>query len=110
MIEANSLTDRKVRIFDPAMCCPTGVCGPSPDKELVRFAADVSWLSGQGVQVERFNLSDSPDAFVDEPLIKEVLDSKGVGSLPVIMVDQKIRWVNQYPERSVLAEAFGLTG
>ncbi len=109
MIEADYLVAKKVRIFDPAMCCSSGVCGPGPDGSLVRFAADVSWLSGQGIEVERFNLTDSPDAFVAEPLIKEVLDSKGVGSLPVIIVDQEIRWVNQYPERSALAEAFGLT-
>ena len=110
MIEADYLSAQKVRIFDPAMCCSSGICGPSPDSSLARFAADVSWLSGQGIEVERFNLTDSPDAFVAEPLIKEVLESQGVESLPVIIVGQEIRWVNQYPERSVLAEALGLTG
>ena len=51
-----------VRVFDPAMCCSTGICGPSVDPELVRFAADLDWLKSQGVSVERFNLSQQPAA------------------------------------------------
>ena len=35
-----------MRVFDPAMCCSTGVCGPSTDSILVRFAADLKWLEG----------------------------------------------------------------
>ena len=28
----------KLEIFDPAMCCSTGVCGPSVDPELLRVS------------------------------------------------------------------------
>jgi hypothetical protein len=42
------------------MCCSTGVCGPGVDPQLARFAADVAWLQGQGVTVERFNLAQQP--------------------------------------------------
>ena len=42
-----------VEVFDPAMCCSTGVCGPSVDPALARFAADLEWLAGQGVAVAR---------------------------------------------------------
>jgi hypothetical protein len=31
----------KFQVFDPAMCCSTGVCGPEVDPALVRFAVDV---------------------------------------------------------------------
>ena len=55
-----------IRVFDPAMCCSTGVCGPSVDPELARFAADLDWLKKQGVTVERFNLSQQPAAFADD--------------------------------------------
>ena len=51
-------------MFDPATCCPTGVCGPEVDPALVRFAADLEWLKSSGVEVERFNLSQEPAAFV----------------------------------------------
>lgn len=32
-----------IEIFEPALCCSTGVCGPEVDESLVRFAADVDW-------------------------------------------------------------------
>jgi arsenite methyltransferase len=42
-----------IQVYDPAMCCSTGVCGPDVDPALVRFAADVKWLQERGVPVER---------------------------------------------------------
>jgi arsenite methyltransferase len=53
-----------LQVFDPPMCCSSGVCGPSVDPRLPRFAADLDWLRNQGVQVERFNLAHQPQAFV----------------------------------------------
>lgn len=49
-----------IRVFDPAMCCSTGVCGPSVEPDLARFAADLAWLQAQGITVERYNLSSEP--------------------------------------------------
>ena len=53
----------KLQIFDPPMCCSTGVCGPSPDPVLPRFAADLQTLANQGISVERYNLAQQPQAF-----------------------------------------------
>lgn len=53
----------KVQVFERAVCCSTGVCGPNVDPVLVRFASDLDWLKGQGVNVERNNLSQQPQAF-----------------------------------------------
>ena len=56
----------KLQVFDPAMCCSTGVCGPSVDPALAHFASDLEALKSAGVVVERFNLasfgSGSPQA------------------------------------------------
>ena len=46
-----------IQIFDPALCCSTGVCGVEVDQNLVNFAADVDWAKQHGAQVERFNLA-----------------------------------------------------
>jgi arsenite-transporting ATPase len=54
-----------LQIFDPAMCCSTGVCGPEVDTKLVQFAADLDWLKAQDVIVQRHNLSQDPAAFVE---------------------------------------------
>lgn len=39
---------RKIEIFEPVMCCSTGVCGPGVDKELLRVATFINQLEGEG--------------------------------------------------------------
>lgn len=92
-----------IRVFDPAMCCSTGVCGPSVDPELVRFAADLDWLKAQGVSVERFNLAQQPGAFVDDTAVKAVLDTKGEAGLPLVEVSGQVMSSGVYPSRDELA-------
>jgi hypothetical protein len=66
-----------IQVFDPPMCCSTGVCGPAVDPELVRFAADLQWLQSQRVEVVRYNLSQQPAAFVSTPAVKAALAKAG---------------------------------
>ena len=54
----------KLEVFDPPMCCSTGVCGPSVPPALTRFAGDLEWLTAKGVEVTRHNLAHEPQAFV----------------------------------------------
>lgn len=90
------------------MCCSTGVCGPQVDPVLVRFAADVKWLEGQGAEVQRFNLSQNPAAFVENELVKTALTERGEAALPLLLVDGQVIASGQYPERGQLVEALGL--
>jgi len=92
-----------VRVFDPPMCCSTGICGPSVDPKLVRFAADLNWLEVKGVVVDRFNLSQQPAAFVAAPAVKAELERLGDEALPIIEVDGTIVSVGTYPTREELA-------
>lgn len=96
-----------IRVFDPAMCCSTGVCGPSIDPELARFAADVDWLQKQGVTVERFNLSQQPGAFAETPAVKEAL-ARGTEVLPLVLVGDRIAVEGSYPSRETLAALAGV--
>lgn len=98
----------KVAVFDPAMCCSTGICGPSVDPQLVRFAADLDWLKANGATVERFNLSQQPGVFVDHPAVKQALDTKGEAALPVVVFDGQVKSTGIYPSRDQLAEWAGL--
>ena len=66
-----------IQVFDPAMCCSTGVCGPSVDPALPRFAADLEWLKSKDVRVERFNLAQDVGAFTSNPLVKATLNARG---------------------------------
>lgn len=97
-----------VRVFDPAMCCSTGICGPSVDPQLVRFAADLGWLKTQGVSVERFNLSQQPAAFADDAAVKNALETKGEAGLPLVKVNGEVKSSGVYPSRDELAAWAGV--
>jgi AhpD family alkylhydroperoxidase len=98
----------KIQVFDPPMCCSTGVCGPSVDPELVRFAADLDWLDRQGVEVERYSLSREPAAFAGNPVVKDALAREGNDCLPLTIVDGAVVCRNKYPTREALAGYAGL--
>ena len=88
---------KKMIIFDPAMCCSTGVCGPSVDKELLRVSTVLNTLKNKGILVERYNLTGNPQIFVDNKVINEILNTKGVESLPVTMVNGIVVKEGKYP-------------
>ncbi len=97
-----------VRVYDPAMCCSTGICGPSVDPQLVRFAADLDWLKTQGASVERFNLSQQPAAFADDAAVKSALETKGEAGLPLVKVNGEVVKSGTYPSRDELAAWAGV--
>ena len=92
-----------LQIFDPAMCCTTGVCGPEVDTKLVQFAADLDWLKSQGVIVQRHNLSQNPAAFVENKTVQATLTEKGEAALPALLVNGKLAIAGPYPDRVELA-------
>lgn len=92
----------KIQVFDPPMCCATGVCGPSVDPALATFAADLSWLATQGIVVERHNLSQEPAAFATSELVRGLLDERGEAALPIVVIDDVARSVGRYPSRKDL--------
>lgn len=97
-----------VQVFDPPMCCSSGVCGTEPDIALARFAADLQWAQSQGVQVQRFTLSQQPEKFTGQPLVLQAINAGGTGALPIVMVDGHIVAEKQYPTREQLATKLGL--
>ncbi len=98
----------KVEVFDPAMCCSTGVCGPSVDSTLVRFAADLEWLKSKGIAVERYNLAQQVAAFTSNPTVKEALNSHGTKSLPLLLLNGAVIASGAYPTRQDLARLLGV--
>ena len=99
---------KKIEIYDPSMCCSTGVCGTDVDPKLIQFASDLAWLKQQGISVERFNLAQQPAAFATNPLIGEALKTQGNGCLPIVLVDGAIATRSIYPNREQLAVLAGV--
>ena len=95
-------------VYDPPMCCSTGVCGPEVDPKLAQFAGDLNWLKAQGVDVQRINLAQEPARFVENSAVKAVLDRSGVDELPAIVVDDLLVVSGRFPVRSELAALAGI--
>jgi hypothetical protein len=91
------------QIYDKPMCCSTGICGPQVDPVLPRFASDLDWLKAQGHLVERYNLAQQPQAFVQNSEVQKLLVEQGVEVLPVILVDGRTVSQKGYPSRAMLA-------
>ena len=88
---------KKMQIFEPAMCCSTGLCGVSVDAELLRISTIQNTLKNNGVQVGRFNLTNAPQEFVTNKIVNDFIREKGVDGLPVITVEGNIAITGRYP-------------
>ncbi|OAN49253.1 transcriptional regulator [Paramagnetospirillum marisnigri] len=97
----------KLDVYDPAMCCSTGVCGPEVDPALVAFAADLKWLAEQGITVQRYNLGTEPQAFAANPQVLKEMEA-GMDRLPILAVDGHIVSTGIYLTRDQLAAKLGL--
>ena len=94
----------EIEIFDPAMCCSTGVCGPSVNPELIRVAAVVENLKKEGIDITRHNLSSEPQAFVQNTIVNTELNDKGTEILPITIVDGVIVKESGYLTNKEFAE------
>ena len=99
---------KNLEVFDPPMCCSTGVCGPRVDPALVQFASDFLWVAGQGIHVERYNLAQQPQAFANNDTVKAALTKYGNECLPLILLNGAIVSKGRYPSRQELARLLGL--
>jgi hypothetical protein len=94
----------KIEIFDPAMCCSTGVCGPSVDPELVRIQEALRQIKKQAptVEVIRYSLSSDPQAFVANACVSELLKDNGPQILPLVFVNGTLLCKGSYPANEQL--------
>lgn len=98
-----------ITIFEPAMCCSTGVCGPSVDQDLMRITAVMEALDdSEYFEALRYNLSNNPDEFIKNKEITEVLQAEGVEALPITMVDGKIVKTGGYPSNDEITDYIGV--
>ncbi len=93
-----------IDVFDPPMCCASGVCGPEVDPDLTRFAAELDALKRQGVSVTRYNLAREPMAFVQNEMVRAALQADD-RCLPLVLLNGQVVSRKKYPPAGMLAAA-----
>jgi hypothetical protein len=88
---------KKMCIYEPAMCCPTGLCGVGVNPELIRISTILNTLKKNGVEVQRFNLSNAPQEFMNNKAVNEFINTKGIDELPLTVLDGQIVITGRYP-------------
>lgn len=97
----------KLEVYEPAMCCPTGVCGVSVDPVLAQFNADLQALGQSGVEIVRHSLSHNAAAFTtNADVMKEM--GASMDRLPIVTVDGRIVSTGMYPSKAQLISKLGL--
>jgi hypothetical protein len=98
----------RIQVFEPALCCATGVCGEDVDQSLVTFSADMDFVRSQGGEVSRYNLASEPLVFAETEAVKGFLQVVGSKGLPLVLVDGVTAMTGGYPDRAQLAKWAGL--
>jgi len=93
-----------IEIYEPPMCCPTGVCGPAPDPNLAALQEVILKLKKDGYSVERIAINQQPMRFMSNPLVKKVINHEGKKSLPITLIGGKMILKGRYPKYEELIE------
>lgn len=94
----------KMEIFEPAMCCSTGVCGPSVNPQLLRITTVVNNLKKKGIIIQRYNLNNNPKEFVANKEINKLIKSNGIEILPITVLEGEIVQTKNYPTNEEIAK------
>lgn len=87
----------KIEIFEPTMCCESGVCGPEPDKELIELLNTIQLLKKAGVEVKRYAINQSPLSFVHNNVVSNFIKTNGPDKLPLVLLNGEIIKSGSYP-------------
>lgn len=98
----------KIEIYDPAMCCSSGLCGPAIDPVLVKVNDTILALKRQNVGVERFNLAQQPKLFMENKTVADLLHKNGKKALPITFVNGAVFRTGEYPSYEELCAALGI--
>lgn len=95
-----------LEIFEPALCCPTGVCGPEPDKALLDLQNTINLAKKAGIEVKRYAINQTPLAFTSNPVVRQFIMTEGPGQLPITLYAGQIVKKGAYPTAEELADIF----
>ena len=88
---------RKLEIYEPPLCCPTGVCGPAPDPALAKLQENILRWKKEGIDVERLAINQAPQRFMANSTVVDLLTREGQEVLPISLLDGKVVCKGKYP-------------
>jgi hypothetical protein len=89
-----------VELFDPPMCCPTGLCGPTLDQTLLDVNEMILTLQAEGLTVARYPMTGQPQAFLSNPEVMRLVREQQMAALPITVVRGQVVKVGVYPTLS----------
>jgi hypothetical protein len=95
----------QVEVFDPPMCCSSGVCGPAVDIGLLDVNAMFLTLQEEGVAVQRYQMSSDLQAFLRNPEVLRLIRERQMAALPITLVKGSVLTVGAYPSLSEIRNA-----
>lgn len=93
-----------LEIFEPSLCCDSGVCGPEPDKALIELQNSIQLLKKVGVETKRYAINQAPLMFVQNTVVRDFIKANGPSKLPLTLLDNKIIKSGAYPTIAELKE------
>ncbi|PIV26601.1 MAG: arsenical resistance operon transcriptional repressor ArsD [Anaerolineae bacterium CG03_land_8_20_14_0_80_58_20] len=100
-----SIAPADVEFFDPPMCCPTGLCGPTLDQTLLDVNEMIMTLQRDNLRVERYQMASNPNAFLGNAEVMKLVREKQMDALPIIVVRGKVIKVGAYPSAEEIRAA-----
>lgn len=86
-----------IELFDPPMCCPTGLCGPALDQTLLDVNEMILSLQEEGVYVERYQMTSHPQKFIGNDEVMRLVRERQMEALPITAVHGQVIKVGMYP-------------
>ena len=100
-----SIKPADVEFFDPPMCCPTGLCGPTLDQTLLDVNEMIMALQKDQFRVERYQMAGNPNAFLGNAEVMKLIREQNMDALPITVVHGKVVKVGSYPSANEIRSA-----
>ena len=87
------MTSQELTIYEGAMCCATGVCGPEPDRELIEFSETLKHLTSEykdNLKIMRASLVFNSLLFFANLEIARLVKENGLAILPITTINGTI--------------------
>ena len=94
-----------IELFDPPMCCPTGLCGPALDQTLLDVSEMIMTLQVEGAPVERYQMTSHPQKFMQNSDVMRLVREQQMAALPITAVHGQVIKTGAYPTLEELRAA-----